>query len=231
MSDLIEFGISKDFAAKVNRSEIYGNYNSRGVLTSYGIDLELPELCLAKKIKSSDSQMLLIKTDNTLRSWEDKYKRYKIKLHKDVRSEEVEELNKKLKKNLDELSNLLNHTLDIDDAVDWELLKCRDHFKIQPTLLLKDTSEEEFLVFDSYGKPLDCKRIVPPEQPTLKMVENEFGVFAKLFRKKTIRNSFESRMYDWKKKNDYCIKQQQKRQASLDDAVSVFEIKKKEYEK
>jgi len=87
-----DYSISDLLAGKIDVSDPYQNYNSRGNPTSFGVDLDFHEMHLSKTLKSSEFYVLRGKIEDTLRTWETKYQRHIDKVHKENRAEHVDEL-------------------------------------------------------------------------------------------------------------------------------------------
>ena len=74
------YTIPDQLVGKVQVSNLYQNYNSRGNPTSFGIDLYFHELQLSKTVKSSEFYVLRGKIEDLLRKWESMYQRHLDKL-------------------------------------------------------------------------------------------------------------------------------------------------------
>ena len=230
MAKVIDYTIPDLLDGKIEVSEPYQNYNSRGNPTSFGVDLYFDEMNLSKTIKSSEFYVLRGKIEDTLRSWEKKYQRHLDRLHKKNRAEYVDELNKEAKEAIESLKNILAHTLSIDDTVDWNAIKRKEAFRIKPAELFNDDVEIDFIIFNSYGRPTEFEKLSIPIKPTLEKVKNEYGFFSKLFRGKAINEDFENRLRNWARKKEEVDKENERRELLFRQAVSTFERKKKEFE-
>ena len=173
-------------ADKLYVSNAYQNYNSRGNVTSFGVDLEFPPMQLTKTIKSSDFYLLRGKIENTLRSWEKKYQSLLDKQHKEKRASSVDDMNLEAKNALDMLNGILAHTLNVDDTVNWEDIKRKDTFKIKPELLFKNGKTPNFLKFNDFGLPTSFDSLSVPSKPTIDEIKGERSLFDRLFRKKPL---------------------------------------------
>jgi len=211
---------------KVGVSDPYQNYNSRGNPTSFGVDLDFPEMNLSKTLKSIEFYVLRGKIEETLRAWEGKYQRHSDKLHKENRAEYVEELNEEAQESIEALKDILAHTLTVDDAVDWDAIKRKDDFRITPNKLFTNEEQPHFIVFNTYGRPTKFERIAPPVIPVFEKVKNEYGLFSKLFRSHKIKEDFDSRIENWKKQKEHNAKACSAREAIFNQAVLNFENKK-----
>jgi restriction system protein len=215
---------------KVGVSDPYQNYNSRGNPTSFVVDLDFPEMNLSKTLKSSEFYVLRGKIEDTLRAWEGKYQRYTDKLHKENRAEYVEELNEDAQESIEALKDILAHTLEVDDAVDWDSIKRKDAFRITPNKLFTNEEQPHFIAFNTYGRPTEFERIAPPVKPVFEKVKSEYGFFCKLFLGNKIKEDFDSRIENWKKQKEHNAKACLARETIFNQAVSNFESKKVEFE-
>ena len=73
-----DYSIPDLLAGKIDVSDPYQNYNSRGNPTSFGVDLDFHEMHLSKTIKSSEFYVLRGKIEDTLRTWETKFQRHLV---------------------------------------------------------------------------------------------------------------------------------------------------------
>jgi len=215
---------------KVKISNTYQNYNSRGNLTSFGADLYFQELQLSKTLKSSEFFVLRGKIEDVLRKWESMYQRHLDKLHKEKQTKHVDELNQEAKEAIENLNNILIHTLGVDDTVDWNAIKRKDPFRVKPGQLFTDEKEPHYIKFNSYGRPIEFEKINDPIEPTYEKIKNEYGFFSRLFRTKTITKDFESRLTKWEQQKEQTNKDNVDRELFFNQAVSIFENKKKKFE-
>jgi len=224
------YSIPDLLSGKVEVSDPYQNYNSRGTPTSFGVDLEFHEMHLSKTLKSSEFYVLRGKIEDTLRNWVSKYQRHLDKQHKENRAVHVDELNKEAQDAIDSLNNILAHTLSVDDTVDWGAIKRKDAFRINPSTLFEGGVTHDFIVFNSFGRPIEFEKIDAPVEPVFEKVKNEYGFLSKLFRGNAIKEDFESRMKKWKKQIEQNIKDNSDRESLFNQTVAGFEDKKKEFE-
>jgi hypothetical protein len=155
----LNFNIPDLLVDKIDISDPYQNYNTRGNPTSFGVDLDFDEMNLSKTLKSSEFYVLRGKIEDTLRNWENKYQRHLDKLHKENRAEHVDELNQEAKQAIETLNSILVHTLSIDDTVDWDAIKRKDAFRVKSSELFNDGKDPNFITFNSYGRPTGFEKI------------------------------------------------------------------------
>lgn len=225
----LSVSVPDELVGQVKFSDIYQNYNSKRVATSYGIDVDFPELSLHRTLKSTDLYALRSKVEYLLVDWELRYQRYNDKTRKADRASYVEDLNLEARHALDQLDRILTATLDVDDAVDWSSLKQDDAYSATPTELGLDASMQEYIQFNSNGKPWQFTPEQPPRRPILEDVAASYGLASKLFRRKTIEQDYQSCVDAWERKVAQIADHNQQRRRQFDDAVAQFEVKQREF--
>lgn len=217
-------------SGKVNISSPYQNYNSRGNPTSFGIDLDFPELHLSKTLKSTNFNLIRGKIEEILRNWEDKYKRHIDILHKEKRADSVDEMNRIASESIETLKRILLHTIDINDAVNWDSIKRKDPFRINSKEIIDEGQDYNFIHFNNYGRPTGFDKKKPPDQPTLDKVTSEYGFFSKLFRGGAIGVEYGKRLKQWKTQVKQVEMKNDNREIIFNKALSVFEKAKIAFE-
>ena len=226
-----DYSIPDRLVGKIDVSDTYQNYNSKGNPTSFGVNLNFHEMHLSKTLKSSEFYVLRGKIEDTLRTWETKYQRHKDKVHKGNRAEHVDGLNQEAKEAIESLNNILVYTLSVDDTVDWDAIKRKDAFRIKPVKFFKDNKKPDFITFNSFGRPTEFEKINQPIEPTFEKVKNEYGILSKLFRGKTIKEDFEARKNRWQQEKGQINKLNKSRDLFFNKVVLSYENKKKDFEK
>jgi restriction system protein len=214
----------------VEVSEPYGNYTAKGSLSSHGIDLTLNELNLHKSIKSREPELLPGKIDETLRSWEIKYQKHLENLHKEGRASSVEEMNEEVLKLQESLNTLLDHTLGVNDEVDWSSIKRKDAFRITPKELIDNDKVLEYVTFNSYGRPIELTKKDFPQEPLFDEFRKNYGLFSKLFFKSKISKDFDEVHTVWASEVEGVKKENDAREKVFNIVVSSFDKKKEEFE-
>ena len=231
MPEELEFTIPQSLMNKVDISDVYRNYNNRGTPTSFGIDLNFFELGLSKSIKSSDFYLLRGKIESTLQSWEKIYQRHIDTLYKEDRSTSVDGMNEELQSTINILNNILSHTLEVDDTVDWDILKRNDAFRIISGDLFDGIDKPDYIEFNSYGRPVNFQKLPIPRQPSFEHIKNSYGFFTKTFRTSVIQKDYEKRVSKWKSYREQVEEDNKQREELYNKITAIYKIKKEEFKK
>jgi len=198
--------------------------------TSFGVDLNFPILDSSKTLTSKEFNLLRGKIEGTFQSWAGKYQRYLDMQHKENRAESVEEKNHVAKKTIDSLANILCHTLDVDDSVDWNAIKRKDTFRINPEELSDDGKIPNFIQFNYFGKPTEFAISTLPTMPSLETVKNDYGLLSRIFRSNAIKVDFENRCREWKRNLGKTKNFNSERETLFNQVILAFNEKKKVFE-
>ena len=230
MTQQLSLNLPKILAGNVEISEIYQNYNASGNPTSYGVDLELPELMLHRQVKSKDFHLLQPKIESTLDSWGKKYERHIDTEHKRARAQSVSELDDEASEQLVSLHTLLEHTLSVNDAVDWDSLKRKDSYRAGSPQGKAAPTNPEQLMFNSYGRPTGIIQVEVPDEPCLDGVRAGYGFFSRFFRSSKIEADLAGQMIAWKKVKSDAEAENSRRETLLHRATGEFEIAKASFD-
>ena len=208
---------------KIDSSEGYANYSSSGKVTSFGMDLTFDELQLSKSCRSRDVHLLSAKINDTLLSWEVRYKRHLDTLAKERTAQSVDEDNQAAAAALDELRGILAHTLTIDDAVDWHRLERRDKFVINLEELIQDEQLKSRMGSDNSEDSNNALKSKLHRKPTLRDVRILFGVLARTFRRDLIREKYEQIAAEWESKSVEFYRRQELDNAAVQQMRGRYE--------
>jgi restriction system protein len=218
----MQYCVPDSLAGKIGVSGPYQKYNSRGVVTSFTVGLDFHEMGLSNIHKASNLITLDRRVVDTLRNWEKKYQRQQAEVHKEVRTECVNELNLEATEVFESLNNILVHALSKDSAFDWDTIKCQDEFRVEPVELLNDEESCEYIIFDTGGCPTKYEEVIPPIEPTYENVSSEYGVFSKIFRGRHIKEEFESRVLAWKRELENTCKENERRELRVNEIAERY---------
>lgn len=231
MANQMSFSIPDVIEDKVVVSSIYGNYTQTGKLSSYGIDLKFKELGQFKKIKSSDLHVLQCKIESTLTTWGKAYERFLDEKHRGMQAENVEQMNLDAADHLQALEGLLRHTLNVNDAIDWNGIKRHEPFRIEPKDIIEgDKKSHEVIKFATDGKPCDFVKVNQGSCPTLEAVTAGYGFFTRLFNKNAIQKDYEQRQMKWRNECKNVKAENDRRQTLLSSFQKAFEAKRLVFE-
>jgi len=219
MPEYIEFtySIPDLICDRFTVSELYQNYNARGRRTSFGVDMDFPDIQLSKTLKSQEFYLLRGKIESTLRSWQKKYQSHLNGKHKERAALSVEERNQAARKEIDALHGILRHTLDVNDVVNWSAIKRKDPFRIKPEELFDQSQAPAFIKFSEDGCPIACEQEpLPLLEPTPEPVTAKYSFLSKLFRGSTIRLESELMQDRWRAEVEQVNRDNAHRKAEVD---------------
>ncbi len=226
----VEVSVPESIVKIIKFPQIYQNYNASGHPTSYGVDLQLPEINLFTTLKSTDLHILRVKIENTLCSWALKYESHLRRQHSMQKEYNVEELNKKAKSDFEQLENILSHTLGIDDAVDWNSLKRNEKYSVNPIYLFEDNNLPTFIHFFENGYPQDVELLDCPPEPQLSEVQSKYGILRNAFKKKGINTEYEQERIKWKCVCEEVESENDQRSSIFNNAKDVWNKLSAEFE-
>lgn len=232
MSRQITVSIPVAIQDKVEVSSIYENQTQAGKFSSYGVDLTLKELRQFRKLKSSDLDVLQCKIESTLESWAKAYERHRNELRRGEQCGNVDQMNQDIAKHLKALNNILKHTLDINDVVNWDSIKRNEPFRIAPQDIITGLKKApEQIRFAADGKPMGFIKVEPGPRPMLEQVTASYGLFTRMFNKQKIQTDYEQRQVTWRKECGEVNAENERRQTLLTGLKKSFEKKREIYEK
>ncbi len=223
MEGSIHFSVPEILVGNVEFSDVYANYTQAGNISSFAVDMELPDMKLHKTVKTKDDRQLAPKIEQALATWANQYARHLEKEHKSQRKEDVEKLSEEAKQSISVLENILDHTLAIDDAVDWETLKRDDLYKTSPSTLSRKGHKARYIDYADSGKPTNFHLKEPDPAPDRDAVAKEFGFFTRLFRGSKIQSEFDRRVSAHLAETEKCSKENAKREKAFNEQKAKFE--------
>ncbi|MBT0664207.1 restriction endonuclease [Geobacter pelophilus] len=162
--------------------DVETKYSVRGI-PSYQIELWHDGLKKHRLIKGGDSTIIRRKADLQSNEWDEKWNQMQTKettrLSRETKKQTGVRLTEEAQKELDRLSNILLHTLDINDAINWEALKDSTQY---PEPKPKRITQEV--------KPTKRKATEEPKRNQQKY-QPKFGILDKIFasRREKIENA------------------------------------------
>ncbi len=231
MTTSINCLMPENLQGRVSISTISSNYNRRGEVSSYEVDITIRELALHKVCKSSDLEILKNKIEKTLEDWGKKYEKHQKNESLQHTESQAKQLNEDLEKLKEEFSNVLRYTLDVDDTVDWDSLKCLKPFSVKPSSLFSESGIKscDYIEFDSDGRPLAFKNIIKPEEPLYDVFFRSHNWLVRTFMRSSIKHNFELRITEWKSRCELCAKDNIKREETFRLVLGFYEKKRLTY--
>lgn len=153
---------------------------TRGYNTRYIAEIRHKGLGAYRIIKDLDSYILKNKVDSQFKKWDDQWTRIvnknKLQADKDASLSSANERTKEAKEKQQEIENLLRHTLEIDDTVDWKKLQDKTKYEVpNPIMQLRSELNKIEIPSSPISKPL-------PEEPSKSDYEPQFSFIDEIFK-------------------------------------------------
>ncbi|MEZ5814812.1 MAG: restriction endonuclease [Alphaproteobacteria bacterium] len=221
MDDLIESG------------GVRNKYTSTGRHSGYQVDLYHSGLDEHKHLSAVEHSALLGKVHNQTISWQAKWEKELHKQELQSKEENARERTAKAQAKIKQVENILKHTLSIDDAIDWETLKHKDEFCLNP----KSNAYVDYIIFDTKnGFPKEVTLKMQKAMPKQESFFTKIGFFQKLLgQEEKIRakqqEEFDKAIATRKNENEEIRKNNIEREAELEAKQNQWEKEKAEFEK
>lgn len=125
----------------IQAGDLCAKFNASGTrVLRYYIDFRHLALNLHKEVSAPELSILQNKVDTLMAQWDKQYDAHIKKQDASIGKELAEEMTADAALRRDRLKNTLRHTLTIDDAVNWDVLK--DHSKFQRQKYPKQPQEQ-----------------------------------------------------------------------------------------
>lgn len=232
MASVFKLAVPKEFQAHVKlgfQEYKYGTSRHYQTVTHEGLQLE-------RIISGQNKQQLQQKLDELLRSWDRKFKAQQAREAKQQGIESALDLTLAAEAKLHQMKTILEHTLDVNDELDWGRLKNNTTYKVQKFTELKPEPPK-----------LDAKpSLRKPPKPTIPVYRSpEVGLMQRLLGKKasileesmmahrqktkSIQDQYDVKVAAWEeKKADQTNRWQKKKElAELAYAEQISEWSKK----
>ncbi|MEZ5919494.1 MAG: hypothetical protein R3D66_06230 [Alphaproteobacteria bacterium] len=221
MDDLIESGGVKN------------KYTSTGRHSGYQVDLYHSGLDEHKHLSAVEHSALLGKIHNQTVSWQTKWEKELQKQEQQSKEENAKERTAKAQAKIKRIEELLKHTLSIDDAIDWETLKHKDEFCLNP----KSNAYVDYIKFNKKnGYPEKVTLEKAKAMPQQEYFFTKIGFFQKfLGQEEKIRakqqEEFDKAIATRKNESEEIRKNNIEREAELEAKQNQWEKEKVEFEK
>jgi len=117
----------------IQQDKIEENYTTTGKISSYSVTLFHEDLNEYKNLKAKDYDVLEGKIHNQEQVWNKKWSAQLEKQEKADKEENAKQKTEEAKAALKAVENILTHTIDINDAVNWDSVKNTSQFKSTKT--------------------------------------------------------------------------------------------------
>jgi restriction system protein len=228
---VIQFSVPDVLAGKVGFSKVYGNYNARGVVSSYAVDLSCQDIGEFRTIKASDSALLPGKIEQALSTWAGRYEKHLERESRVSRANDVDDRNAALAEQFESLRGILHATLSVNDAINWEALKIRKPFRANPATFYGEFAQRSFLHFETNGRASKFEERLLGTQPEFEAYSNAQPFLKRLLMKKRVRDEFDGVMKGWEKEASLCAKENADRKADFDSVKAQFDLAKEQYDR
>lgn len=166
---------------------------TRGYNTRYIAEIRHKGLGAYRIIKDLDSYILKNKVDSQFKKWDDQWTRIvnknKLQADKDASLSIANERTSEAQEKQQEIENLLRHTLEIDDTIDWKKLQDKTKYDVpNPIMQLRSELNRIEIPSSPISKPL-------PKEPSKSDYEPQFSFIDEIFKslkQKKIREAEES---------------------------------------
>lgn len=126
----------------------------------YYIDFRHTVLDLHKELSAPEIEILQNKVDTLMATWDKKFEAHQLKESVTQGKELAEDLTLEAEQRRDGLRQILEHTLSVDDAVDWDVLKDKSRYKKRPF---------------AEDRPRNAEFPDPPRLPVISFFDRLFG--------------------------------------------------------
>jgi restriction system protein len=141
-------------------------------ILKYFLELSHSGLKEHKIISAPEEEMLIRKKEIQIAKWEDKWAKLCEQQKRHADAQEAERLTREAEKQIEYIGNILNHTLNINDAIDWGSLKVHDEFSEARPESPKKFSQKKYPPKEYPPKP---ERSWPQFNPPFTLFEKIFS--------------------------------------------------------
>jgi restriction system protein len=160
----------------------------------YYVDFRHTVLDLHKEVNAPEISILQNKVDTLMATWDKKFEAHQKKTALTAGKELAEKMAIEAEDRRNQLRNILNHTLQVDDTVDWEVLK--DHSKFQREAFPESRLEEPPKLPSPHPPKIGFFQILFGQR---KKIENEYRKSQESYktRARKIEELFKKKTEEW----------------------------------
>jgi restriction system protein len=155
-------------------NEVKAKYTSTGRLSGFMVDLYHKGLQEHKHIAASQEQALKGKVSNQVFQWQNRWEKEQIRRQSQSKEDIANEQTIYAHKKISAVESILEHTLNVNDAINWDNLRYFDKFS-------SDGGNHRFIEYGNQGQPISVVYLdlltIPKEEDYYKPV----SFFAKIF--------------------------------------------------
>jgi len=203
---------------------------TRGYNTRYVSEIRHKGLGAYRIIKDLDSKILRNKVEAQLKKWDDQWTKIvdknNLQAEKEASLSIANERTKDARQNQKEIEDILHHTLNINDAVDWKTLKHNNKFDVtNPIMQLRNEINKIEIPTAPISEQL-------PIEPNRSDYEPHFSIFDNIFKslkQKKIQeseDSYQRMITSWKSRIDKISNQNIKANEDYQNELKKYEDKK-----
>lgn len=213
---------------EIKTSEIRYRYTRAGNPSGFEIEMQHFGLHEHKLLSAKEVDVLQNKIETQCRRWNEKWRtvleKKRISESKEKNLQLAEDVTKDAIGAFAVIENLLNHTLDIDDTVDWDSLKDRTPYSGMPNEPLS------YVTYRKDGKPQKADYERHPPGPSIddEYIRAEYSFFDKMFksrrekRRTEAEERLESAMAHWKSECQNVDARNQKRMIDFEKHLAAW---------
>jgi restriction system protein len=203
---------------------------TRGFNTRYVAEIRHKGLGAYRIIKDLDSNILNNKVEAQLKKWDDQWTKIVDKSHLQAEKAasliNANERTKEARQKQKEIEDLLRHTLNIDDTVDWRTLQHNNKYNVSnPIMQLRNEINKIYIPTSPIMKEL-------PKEPNRSDYEPQFSIFDNIFKslkeKKILESeeSYQRMLTFWKSRFEEINNQNIKANEDYQNDLKKYEDKK-----
>ena len=215
-------------------SAITERVTSTGRVTGYQVEVWHDGLNEHRVLSDRYFGVLNNKLEAQLARWAEKYEkrleREQREAQRQAGRETAERETEEVQEALQSCKDLLHHTLDVDDRVDWESLKSQEQMTLEPR-------RTQSIKYDSgTGRPVSYR---PAKRPGSAPVYTppHFNILDRIFssmresKEEEAEIAFRRAMKEWQDKSDKADREDAKRQKVLDSEQETWQVEEAEYKR
>lgn len=150
---MVKIRVQSPFSADIDVGGVVAKYNAKGtVILRYYVDLWQKELEAHKQLSAPEIYSLQLKVNELVAKWDKKVNELRTKNAIVAGKDAADQLTIEAEEKLNALSQILSHTLSVNDQVDWEQLKDHSNFSEDPNFA-EQAPEKTFTSQPRYVAP------------------------------------------------------------------------------